>query len=672
MNERSGLHLNASRQLGMYQDGYLFMYLLMVVAFAIFAKGVYDRYRLWRLGAPDDRLKDKQRGLIRFFSHSFGHLRLLRETYPGVMHWFFFWSFAAFALGTLSIAVTEDLKIPLFQGAYYLVLSLIMDLLGLGAMVAVGMALWRRYGNKPEGIDNTPDDLISLLLIGAILVTGFMLEGLRIAFAGDPWVGWNPVGAAFAVLFSGSGTGLRAIHRFVWWTHLVLSFGLIAYIPYSKLFHLITGPINQILAKGRAAQSLAPLDMEDESVEQFGVNEIQQFTWKQLLDGDACVRCGRCQDRCPAYLSGKTLSPKKFTQDLKKHLDAKGPLLLKGGEQDAESLSQSIVPEVIAEDTVWACTTCGSCEEQCPVFVEHVPKIVDLRRNLVMMESNFPHELVLTFRGMETNGNPWNISRSTRADWAKGLDVPILANSESVEYLYWPGCSGAFDERNKKVSTTIVKLLQKAGVSFAILGTEETCCGDSARRLGNEYLYQTLAAQNIETMNSYGVKKIITSCPHCFNTFKNEYPQFGGNYEVIHHSALLASLVQAGKLKPETPITGSYTYHDSCYLGRYNDLYAEPRAVLAAIPGLQGKEMAESKANGFCCGAGGGRMWLEEEPNQRVNVKRTEQALATGADLFVTACPYCLTMLEDGTKLKNVDEAIKTKDLAEILWDSVK
>jgi Fe-S oxidoreductase len=289
-----------------------------------------------------------------------------------------------------------------------------------------------------------------------------------------------------------------------------------------------------------------------------------------------------------------------------------------------------------------------------------------------MMESNFPHELALTFRGMETNGNPWNISRSTRADWTKGLDVPTLANSEPVEYLYWPGCSGAFDERNKKVSTVIVKLLQKAGVSFAILGTEERCCGDSARRLGNEYLYQTLAAENIETMNGYGVKKIITACPHCFNTLKNEYPQFGGNYEVIHHSVLMASLVQAGKLKPETPIAGSYTYHDSCYLGRYNDIYAEPRAVLAAIPGLQGKEMIESKVNGFCCGAGGGRMWLEEEPNQRVNIKRTEQAIATGADLFVTACPYCLTMLEDGTKLKDVDETIKTKDIAEILWDSVK
>ena len=665
--------MTASRQLGMYHDSYLFMYLLMVVAFAVFAKGVYDRYRLWRLGASDEQVKPSMEGLIRFFTHSFGHLRLLRETYPGVMHWFFFWSFAVFMLGTLSIAVTEDLKIPLFRGAYYLLVSLAMDLLGLGAMIAIGMAAWRRYVAKPAGIDNTPDDLISLVLIGAILVTGFLLEGLRIAFAGDPWLVWNPVGTAFAAPFLGSdAANLRSIHRSVWWIHLVFSFGLIAYIPYSKLFHLITGPMNQILAKGRAAQSLSPIDMEDESIEQFGVNEIQQFTWKQLLDGDACVRCGRCQDRCPAFLSGKPLSPKQFTQDLKHHLDAKGALLLKGGEQDAELLSKPLIPDIITEETLWACTTCGSCEEQCPVFVEHVPKIIDMRRNLVMMESSFPHELQLTFRGMETNGNPWNISRLTRADWTKELAVPTIAESESVEYLYWPGCSGAFDERNKKVSTAIVKLLQKAGVSFAILGTEETCCGDSARRLGNEYLFQTLAAQNIETMNGYGVKKIITSCPHCFNTMKNEYPQFGGNYEVIHHSVLLASLVQAGKLKPEKVQEAVYTYHDSCYLGRYNDIYAQPRAVLAAIPGLEGKEMKDNKVNGFCCGAGGGRMWLEEEANQRVNVLRTEQAIATGADLFVTACPYCLTMLEDGAKLKDVDAGVKTKDIAEILWDSVK
>ncbi|MDU4961369.1 MAG: heterodisulfide reductase-related iron-sulfur binding cluster [Sporomusaceae bacterium] len=665
--------MTASRQLDMYQDGYWLMYVLMLVAFGIFAAGVYGRYRLWRLGAPENRRSAAGKsGILRFLAQSFGHLRILRKSYSGVMHWFFFWSFAVFALGTLSIAVTEDLNIPLFQGTYYLLLSLLMDLLGLGAMIGVGMACWRRYVKKPDGIDNTPDDWISLLLIGSILVTGFMLEGLRIAFAGDPWLAWNPVGALFALPFGGGDAdGLRSVHRQIWWLHLLLSFSLIAYIPYSKLFHLLTGPVNQLLAKGKAAQSLSPLDMEDENAEQFGVNEIQQFTWKQLLDGDACIRCGRCQDHCPAYLSGKPLSPKRFTQDLKRHLDTKGRLLLQGGEQEAAVVGQPVVPGVIAAETVWSCTTCGACEEQCPVFVEHVPKLVDLRRNLVMMESDFPHELILTFRGMESNGNPWNISRMSRLEWAKNLEVPLMSNGGDIDYLYWPGCSGAFDERNKRVSTAIVRLLQRAGIRFALLGTEEICCGDSARRLGNEYLYQTLAMQNIETLNRYAVKKIITSCPHCFNTLKNEYPQFGGSFEVIHHTSLLASLVGDGRLQPQRAVNSSYTYHDSCYLGRYNDIYEEPRAVLAAIPGLSGREMNQSKADGFCCGAGGGRMWLEEAAEQRVNVLRTEQAMATGAGLFVTACPYCLTMLEDGTKLKNVDETVKTRDLAEILWESV-
>ena len=330
--------------------------------------------------------------------------------------------------------------------------------------------------------------------------------------------------------------------------------GFIAYIPYSKLFHIFAGPVNQYLAKDKAAQSMQPLDLEDESIEQFGVAEIQQFTWKQLLDGDACIRCGRCQDNCPAYISGKPLSPKKFTQDLKNHLRVVAPKLaaaLKArDEKKDEATPMPLVPDVIGEEEIWACTTCRSCEEQCPVFVEHVPKIVDLRRNLVMMECSFPSEAQIAFRGMENNGNPWNQGWKCRSDWTKDLAVPEWDDDQPAEYLYWPGCSGAFDNRNRKVATAMVALLKKAGVSFAILGNEEKCCGDSARRLGNEMVYQTLAKENIETMNGHGVKKIITSCPHCFNTLKNEYPQFGGCYEVIHHSVFLSRLLKDGRLKP--------------------------------------------------------------------------------------------------------------------------
>ncbi len=663
--------MTPTRQLGMYHDTYIVMWLLMVVAFIIFGKGIYDRYKIWKIGVAEDRKETASFG--RFLRHSFGHIRLLKDSYPGIMHGLIFWGFVVFAIGTASIALEEDLHIPIFRGSYYLILSLALDIFGLGAIIGLGIALWRRYVTKPERLDNKPEDAISLVLILGIILTGFLLEGLRIAFEGDPWANWTPVGAFIATWFGGAAEStLRGIHPVIWWIHALLTFGFIAYIPYSKLFHILTGSVNQYLAKDKAAQSLMPLDLENEDLEQFGVAEIQQFTWKQLMDGDACLRCGRCQDNCPAHLTGKPLSPKKFTQDLRTHLYATAPLILNKKEED-EEISKPLVPEVVSEDEVWACTTCRSCEEQCPIFVEHVPKMVDIRRNQVMMESLFPQEAQLAFRGMENNGNPWNIGWKSRADWANELELTQLGELEEdqkVEYLFWPGCSGAFDNRNKKVATAVVNLLKKAEVSFGILGIEEKCCGDSARRLGNEYLYQTLAQENVETLNGYGVKKIITSCPHCLNTLKNEYPQFGGNYQVIHHSEFLSQLVKEGKLKPEKKTEAVCTYHDSCYLGRYNEIYAEPRAVVGSIPGVQMKEMTRNQAKGFCCGAGGGRMWLEEH-GERINMNRTEQALETGANLIVTACPFCLTMLEDGTKAKDVVETVKTKDLAEVLWESM-
>ena len=662
--------MTPSRPLGMYSESYLIMWALMLVTFAIFGKGVYDRYRLWKVGAPEKRPESWSQGIIRFINNSLLHLRILRETVPGLMHLLLFSAFAVCALGTLSVAITEDLNIPLFYGWYYLILSLAMDILGFAALLGIGIAFWRRYMTTTPGLDNQMTDLVSLMLLKGIFVTGFLLEGLRIALMGDPWFMWNPVGWLVSLPFAGMAKPtLKMLHVSTWWIHLFLSFGFIAYIPYSKFFHILTGPLNQMLAKDKACTALTPIDMEDEAIEQFGVAQIQQFTWKQLLDGDACIRCGRCENNCPAHLTDKPLSPKKLVQDLNNHLHAQGPALLKGEikEEDAKML----VPDVIEEETVWACTTCGSCETQCPVFVEHVEKIVDMRRNLMMMESNFPHEAQAVFKGMEKYGNPWGIGRS-EADWLqKELAVTPLAENNEVEYLYFVGCAGTFDERNRKVTTAVIKLLQMAGVSFGILGKEQSCCGDSARRLGNEYLYQSLVAANVEQWQGYGVKKIITSCPHCLNTIKNEYPQFGGQFEVVHHSVLLAQLLAAGKLKPNKPIEASCTYHDSCYLGRYNDIYSEPRNVIAAIPGLKATEMERNHDKGFCCGAGGGRMWLEELIGKRINVERTEQALATGANLVVTACPYCLTMIDDGTKTKNVDETVKTKDIAEILWESV-
>lgn len=666
--------MTPTRQLGMYHQDYIIMWSLMILTFIVFGKGVYDRYKLWKVGVAEERCKSQNASFGRFLKNSFGHIRLLKDIYPGTMHGLIFWGFVIFTIGTGSLVLEEDLHLLVFRGTYYLLISLALDLFGLGAIIGICMALWRRYVTKPERLDNKPDDAISLLLILGILVTGFLLEGLRIDIKGDFWSNWNPVGTFVSTWFSGAEKStLGTIHHTIWWIHVLFTFSFIAYLPKSKMFHIITGSLNQYLAKDKAAQSMQPLDLEDEDIEQFGVAEIQQFTWKQLLDGDACIRCGRCQDNCPAHLTGKPLSPKKFTQDLKEHLHVKGPVLLAKDENN-EEFSKQIVPDVIEEDVVWACTTCRSCEEQCPMYVEHVPKVVDLRRNLLMMESNFPSEAQIAFRGMENNGNPWNIGWKSRGDWAAELEVTQLSElseGSQAEYLFWPGCSGAFDNRNKKVASAVVNLLNKAGVSFGILGIEEKCCGDSARRLGNEYLYQTLVAENVETMNGYGVKKIITSCPHCLNTLKNEYPQFGGNYEVIHHTEFLNQLVKEGKLKPQKAFNSTCTYHDSCYLGRYNDIYGEPRSVINSIPGMQMKEMERNQSKGFCCGAGGGRMWLEEHIGERINANRTEQALATGADLIVTACPFCLTMLEDGTKMKDVVETVKTRDLAEVLWESV-
>jgi len=671
-----------TRNTEMYAQYHWLMYTLAAIAVIILCKGIYDHYKLWRLGQPEDRERWCQvgPGLWRVVKGTLGHFRILRERYPGVMHWMFFWGFAIFALGTLSIAVRDHTGLPTFQGWYYLILSLMLNIFSLLVIIAVIMALWRRIVIKPDRIDNKTEDWISLAFVFFLVVTGLLLSGLRIAFTEDNWALWRPLGYFVSTWFSNIDSSLlKDVHQVAWWVHVCIAMGFAAYMPYSKLFHIITGPVNQYLAKETAAQIIEPIDLEDESIEQFGVAEVQHFTWKHLLDTDACIRCGRCQDNCPAYISGKPLSPKKMIQDLKSHLRVAAAKLdtkqqAKGGEIEEADDLPSLIDE-IGEEEVWACTTCGSCEEQCPMFVEHIPKIVELRRNLVMMESSFPSEAQVAFRGMENNGNPWNQGWMTRSDWAKDLDVPEWDDEHPAEYLYWPGCSGAFDSRNRKVAVAMVKLLKKAGVSFAILGNEEKCCGDSARRLGNELLYQTLANENIETLNSHGVKKIITSCPHCFNTLKNEYPQFGGNFEVIHHSVFLSKLLKENKLKPNdaTDLTKEIvcTYHDSCYLGRYNGIYDEPREILRSVPGIEHREMARNRYKGFCCGAGGGRMWLEEAAEQRVNIRRTEEALDRGVNLIVTACPFCLIMLEDGTKAKDVNEQVETKDIAEVLWESV-
>jgi len=668
-------------------DGHLLIYLFGLIALALFIYGYYQIYRRVSVGSPEQRNDNWGRRLGGMITETFGQKRIIREGYAGSMHFMIFWGFVVMFIGTLVVMGEADFGLKTMWGDFYLGLSLALDLVGLLAIAGIVMAMVRRYILKPDRLDNTPDDLYVLLLILAILLTGFLLEGLRIVSTQDPWAAWTPVGLALSYLFAGAGPdGITTAHEILWWTHMALAMGFIAYLPFSKLGHIFLIPLNQYMRQLGPKGALTAINFEDEDQEVFGVEKLEDFTKKHLFDLEACVRCGRCQDNCPAYLSGKPLSPKALTQDLKSHLREKSPFLIQqkaqgageasdgqatgSDEAAATILEKNLIGDVIAEETIWACTTCRACMEACPAYVEHVPKIVDLRRDLVLMESNFPGEAQTAFRNMENNGNPWGVGWANRADWAENLGVSTMAEDSEAEILYWPGCSGAFDDRNKKVATAVVKLLQAAGVKFAILGTEEKCCGDSARRLGNEYLFQSLAQENIEVMNNYGVKKIVTQCPHCFNTLKNEYPQFGGNFEVLHHTEFLVQLLKAGRLRPETNPNLNLTYHDSCYLGRYNDVYNAPREVLGYVPGVKLTEMARNHDRSFCCGAGGGRMWLEETSGTKINVLRTEQALATGAELVATACPFCLTMLEDGLKAKEL-ENVSARDLAEVLLDSV-
>ncbi len=385
---------------------------------------------------------------------------------------------------------------------------------------------------------------------------------------------------------------------------------------------------------------------------------------------DACTRCGRCLDHCPAALSGKPLAPKKNWDALRTHMEEKGRTRKLGAKVDQEQ--KNLIGEVLAEDVIWACTNCLACAMACPVFIPCVDKFLEMRRYLVLMESRFPPEVQLVFRNMENNSNPWGVGSGLRAEWAKGLEVKTMAEDREVELLFWVGCAGSFDDRNKKVATSLVKILRAMEVKFSILGTEEGCCGDAARRIGNEYLYQSLVHANIEVLNGYGVQRILTLCPHCFNTLKNEYPQFGGHYEVIHYTQFLAEALRQGRLKLKNPVEKVLTYHDSCYLGRANEIYEEPRQILKSIPSLQLVEMERNHVLSFCCGAGGGRMWMEEKLGTRINQLRTDQALQTGATLVATACPYCLTMIGDGIKEKELEEKMAAYDITELVVQALK
>ncbi len=665
--------------------GPLILYPLGVAALGIFIYAIYRRCRLWAVGKPDKRWDNLGKRIGNFIVtgivDGIFHRRFFREPYPGIVHFLIFVGAGVLLIGT-ALDVIDHYVFHFIYGNVYLGLGLALDIGGVLMLVGAIMAVVRRYIQKPERLNTVLDNAVVLGLIFAVVITGFFIEGFRMLTAtpeglSQPefyihpeWSTWSFVGYSVASLFAGLSESTRlAWYVGLWWFHAVLALGAIFYVclSFDKLTHIIVSPVNVFFMSSRPKGALAPINIEE--AETFGVSKIEDFTWKQLLDLDACTDCGRCQDRCPAYLTGKPLSPRKVIQDLKAHLlDRSSALLSTKTATPADGGGvKALIGEVILEDELWSCTTCRACQEICPVFVEHIDKLVDLRRNLVLEQAKVPETGEAALRCIETRGHSCRGTTLTRTDWTSGLDIKLLSEDSNVDLVYYVGCAAALEDRSMKIAVSMGKILKAAGVSFAILGHEETCCGEPARRLGNEYLFQMQAAKNIEFFKNYNVKKIVTTCPHCFNTIKNEYPQFGGEFEVVHHTQFIAELLKQGKIKPNSMIDGNLTYHDSCYLGRHNNVYEAPRQVLTSISSAKLQEMKRIRRNGFCCGAGGGRYWMEERIGKRISEERIEEVIQAKADIVATACPYCLQMFEDAIKAKAAEESLKALDIAELL-----
>lgn len=632
--------------------GHQWMYLLVILTFAVFGWGVYGHFRRWRRGRKEFRLDHLDQRFKALWHFGLAQRRVSRESLAGLFHWPLFWGFLLLFLGTITVAAQADLGFDLLHGYFYLVFSLVMDLAGLAAAFGIVTAAYRRFIKKETKIlPSAADDSAVIWLILGIILTGFVLEGLRIAATRDPWRIWSPIGWLVAGMIGGASPGtLGGIHRLAWWFHLGMALTLIAYLPYSKMIHVFAAPMNVFF---RTLGPGAPLPAVDLSgAVPFGAGSLEGFTWKQLMETSACTRCGRCESNCPAFLSGKPLSPKQVTQDLRGYLASGNG-------------------KVISWEGVWACTTCLACEEECPVLVEHTRRTIDMRRHLVLAESSFPTEVRRVFRNLEKQGNPWGEWRGSRGDWASSLQVKTLSENPEADILYWLGCAGAFDERNQQVVVAMIRVLKSAGVNFAILGAEEVCCGDTARRTGNEYLFRQLAEKNIQMLQRYHVTRILTTCPHCYHVLHNEYPGLGLWCQVIHHSDFLAGLIGQGQLSLSKELPSGVLYHDSCYLGRYNQIYDAPRQVVGALPGATVVEASRSREQSFCCGAGGGRMWMEEGLGTRINTMRLQQVAEAGASVVATACPFCLTMMEDGIRSKQLEGSLAALDLVEAVARSL-
>ncbi|HFK1710087.1 TPA: heterodisulfide reductase-related iron-sulfur binding cluster [Bacillus mycoides] len=676
--------------------GYLFVYLIRTrMAYIQLGKKIeFDR----RFKERWDLLK----------VNVFGQKKLLKDKKSGIIHVMFFYGFILVQFGAIDFVwkgLAPGSHLPL--GPLYPAFTFFQEIVTLVILIAVFWAFHRRYIEKLVRLKRNFKSGLVLIFIGGLMISVLLGNGMGIIWHGEELSWSEPIASAIAYVFSGLNEIVAiSVFYFSWWVHLLILLTFLVYVPQSKHAHLIAGPVNVFFGRLSNPGKLEKIDFEDETQETFGVGKIEDFRQNQLIDLYSCVECGRCTNMCPATGTGKMLSPMDLILKLRDHLTDKGAAvtskapwvpvvafnntqgnqlaMMAAGKGQQESAATalaydpSLIGDVITEEEIWACTTCRNCEDQCPVMNEHVDKIIDLRRYLVLTEGKMDAEAQRAMTNIERQGNPWGLNRKERETWRQGDDevtVPTVKEKskagEEFEYLFWVGSMGSYDNRSQKIAISFAKLMNEAGISFAILGNKEKNSGDTPRRLGNEFVFQEMATKNIEEFEKAGVKKIVTIDPHAYNTFKNEYPDFGLQAEVYHHTELLAQWVKEGRLKPVHSIEETVTYHDSCYLGRYNEVYEAPRDILKAIPGVNLVEMARNRETGMCCGAGGGLMWMEETTGSRINVARTEQALAVQPSIIGTGCPYCLTMISDGTKAKEVEETVQTLDVTEILERSV-
>ncbi|HZU07639.1 MAG TPA: heterodisulfide reductase-related iron-sulfur binding cluster [Chloroflexota bacterium] len=643
------------------------VYPLTLVVVGLIGLGLWRRWQVWRRGEREAFWQPLGPRVKAVVAYAFGQARVVRDPFAGTMHLLLYAGFMTLFIGTLMIAAQEDLRVHFLQGNFYLFYSLILDVFGAIALVGLTGLAFRRYVWRPAHLDSSPEDAITLGLLAAILVTGYVVEGLRIGvtelFVDPALARWSPLGLLTAQLLLALGVPLEAfpaLHRLFWWGHALAAFAFLGYWGWSRMSHVLLAPAQAFLRAPRPFGVPVPIT-DFQNPDRLGVARFAQLSLRQRLSVDTCVHAGRCQASCPAYVSGKPLNPKALILNLQRLARAAR------GRAAAEAEGAALVEHALSEEGVWACTTCGACNFHCPVLVEPLDIILDLRRRLVMAEGRLAPSAQTALLSIQRRGHPWVGTRFTRTDWAEGLDVPRLAEHPTAEVLFWVGCSGALVERNIRTTQAVARLLRAAGVDFAILGEEETCTGDPARRLGHEFLFQQQARKNIKTFTAYNVKRIVTACPHCFHALKNEYPALGGHYDVVHHTEFLAQLVQAGRLRPTTAVPQTITYHDPCYLGRYNRVYDPPRELLGALPGASRVEMPRCRERGFCCGAGGGHAFLEERGGQRINHLRTAEALATGAEVLASACPFCLQMFEEGLQAVGGAGRVQALDVAELL-----